>query len=82
MKSRSLLLALLLVPTAAYAFDGLAIPQHDSASFCYLLISTVTTAESDKNVLLYLVGKGILGVVVVIYAYIQYRVMRPLGGKL
>jgi hypothetical protein len=75
MKPKSMLAALaLLMSGTAYAFDGLAMPQHDGASFCYLLISTVTTAESDKNVLLYLVGMGILGVVVVIYAYIQYRV--------
>jgi hypothetical protein len=73
---RFLLFALMLVPTTVGAFDGLAMPQHDSATFCYLLISTVTTAENDKNVLLYLISMGVLGVVAVIYAYIQYRVTR------
>jgi hypothetical protein len=73
---RFLLFALMLVPTTVGAFDGLAMPQHDSAAFCYLLISTVTTAENDKNVLLYLISMGVLGVVFVTYVYIQYRVTR------
>jgi hypothetical protein len=79
---RFLLFALMLVPTTVNAFDGLAMPQHDGASFCYLLISTVTAAESDRNVLLYLVGMGILGVVFVTYVYIQYHVTRSLKGML
>jgi hypothetical protein len=76
MKMRLLLYALMLVPTTVGAFDGLAMPQHDSASFCYLLISTVTAAESDNNALLYLIGMGVFVVVVAIYAYIQYRMLR------
>jgi hypothetical protein len=73
---RFLLFALMLVPTTVNAFDGLAMPQHDGASFCWLLISTVATTENYNNGLMYLVSMGILGMVFVTYVYIQYRVTR------